>query len=641
MRNAAYIRVSSDKQDVSRQKTSCVSCATKLGLTINRWFEDSDGKNPRHRSAKRKDFQRLLTAVRSGEIDTIIVDSQDRFGTKDAFEWSTFVGLLREHSCELYDSNCRKLSADDDGAVLTGVVGALTSKREQREKAHRNISGKVKHAKKGEYQGGYPPYGFDVVCFGPDGKEKWRSLYVGHFDRWKVYPNGKREHFKGKNVTPAKDTTDTLRLRPSIESDRLKTVKQVFKWYTTEDISPRHIAERLNETQISPVFGEAWYKQTVKAMLQNPIYLGIPTWNKRAGSEFVEYVNGEFREVASNQKAGRRRVPADFIQPDKPEFMPVIDQKTFATAQRKLDEYSKKSNKPREAPHAAELWLRPFLFCGHCDKPMHATAGRSTRGMYPSYFCGTYNKFGAKNPTGCHCHRVKHEVIEQTVELYLKQTAPKIAKLLKATDTGDIEEIKPILENVNGAAGAFSGVACEILAFVEDHANEGELAKLIKQGKGFTGSYGILFERVRPRLEKQLIDKQAEIDKMLDDFTDLPDRLRHRAIERMQPLQDEIDDLGLQLKDWRGPYANLRQQLDARQEGMTRAQKTIRKEGAERQKADALRGVIDRIVCHFHHTKKASKSGEHNGKSILDRVEIFPVSGGKVCFSAEPPPEQD
>src|SRR5690606_8344712 len=130
------------------------------------WFEDSDGKNPRHRADKRQNFQALLKSVQAGRFERIIVDSQDRFGTKDAYEWGKFMSLLRDHGCELIDSQGRLLSGDDEGAVLTGVVGALTSKREQREKAHRNISGKINYARKGEYQGGYAPYGTDIVCFG-------------------------------------------------------------------------------------------------------------------------------------------------------------------------------------------------------------------------------------------------------------------------------------------------------------------------------------------------------------------------------------------------------------------------------------------------------------------------------------------
>ncbi len=631
MTTAAYIRVSSDKQDVTRQRTNISAAAGRLGQPIGQWFEDSEGKNPRHKAEQRKEFQRLLKAVKARAVDTIFVDSQDRFGTKDAFEWGEFISILRKHGCQLIDSTGRKLSADDDGAVLTGVVGALTSKREQKEKAHRSIGGKVTNAKKGEYQGGYAPYGLDVVCFGPDGKEKWRTVYIAHFDRWKVYPNGKRERFTGKNVTPAKDSTDTLRLRPSIEKERLKFVKQVFKWFTAEDITPQQIANRLNDLQVKPVFGEAWYKHTIRAMLANPVYLGRPTWNKRGASEFIEYVGGQLREV-NGAKRGRHRDASDFVQPEKPEFPPVIDDKTWEAAQAKLKPKGKKHKRP---PHNAELWLRGFLHCGHCGKPMHGSAGNSTPYLKPSYLCGTYNKYGAKNSQGCRCHRVQHSYLEPLVLRYVEETAPKLAKLLKATEGGDLEEIRPILAAVNGSAGAFSQVACDVLAFIGENADDAEVAKLLKQGRDFAEVYGVVFERLRPKLEGQIAGKEAELDKLLDQYATLPEKLRQRAIDRMEPVQAELDDLKGRLIDWRGPYQRLRAELDARREGLAKARATIGKAGAERQKADALRGVVDKIVCHFRYEQK---KGSNYAKSYLDRVEFVAVSGESLSFSAEASP---
>lgn len=387
----------------------------------------------------------------------------------------------------------------------------------------------------------------------------------------------------------------------------------------------------LKRLEDMPVFSEAWYKQTVKELLRNPVYIGLPAWNKRAGSEFVEYVGGQFRELNGKTPRSRRRAQTDYVQPDKPEFAPIIDRETWNTVQRKLAESSSKAGK-RRAPHTAELWLRPFMVCGHCGKPMHATNGKTTRGLFQSYFCGTYNRFGSKNPTGCHCHRVKHDVIEAIVVAYLKRTAPKLAKLLSATEGGNMDEIKPILEAVNGTAGAFQGVATEVLSFVEDNGTDRETAKLLRQGKPFVEIYAVLFERVRPKLEKQIAAKQAELDKLIDGYATLPDRLRQRAIARMEPLQADVDDLRAQLTDWRTPYVNLREQLAQRREAMDHAKRTISRDGAGRAKSDALRGVIDRIVCFYRHTKTAKQA--NNGKSYLERVEIYPVSGDAISFSA-------
>ena len=83
---AAYVRVSSDKQDTARQERRIQAA----GIPIALWFRDAEGKNPRDLPHKRPEFQCLLRAVEAGLLDKIIVDRQDRFGVADAFQWGKF-----------------------------------------------------------------------------------------------------------------------------------------------------------------------------------------------------------------------------------------------------------------------------------------------------------------------------------------------------------------------------------------------------------------------------------------------------------------------------------------------------------------------------------------------------------------------
>ena len=67
---AAYIRVSSDKQDVQRQ-TSAIQAS---GFPIAEWFRDDEGKNPRDQAERRPAFQAMLKAVEAGLVNVIVVD---------------------------------------------------------------------------------------------------------------------------------------------------------------------------------------------------------------------------------------------------------------------------------------------------------------------------------------------------------------------------------------------------------------------------------------------------------------------------------------------------------------------------------------------------------------------------------------
>ena len=160
---------------------------------------------------------------------------------------------------------------------------------------------------------------------------------------------------------------------------------------------------------------------------------------------------------------------------------------------------------------------------------------------------------------------------------------------------------------MNGTAGAFSGVACELLSFVEDNGTRQSDGEDAAGGQAIRRNLRRPIERVRPKLEKQIAAKQVELDKLIDDYGALPGRLRQRAIARMEPLQAEVDDLQAQLTDWRGPLVNLREQLAQRRAAMDHAKQTIARDGAGRAKSDALRGVIDRIVCHYRQQRRQNR----------------------------------
>ena len=53
----AYIRVSDEDSDPERQRTTIRNWASKQGVEIAMWFEDTVGRNPRDESEKRVQFQ--------------------------------------------------------------------------------------------------------------------------------------------------------------------------------------------------------------------------------------------------------------------------------------------------------------------------------------------------------------------------------------------------------------------------------------------------------------------------------------------------------------------------------------------------------------------------------------------------------
>ena len=610
---ASYIRVSSEKQDTQRQRDAIDGWAARHTLPILFRFEDSEGRNPRDQSAKRADFQALLKAVEARKVDTVIVDAQDRFGTRDAHEWGKFISHLRDYDCELWSVERGLLSGDDDASILNGTLGAMTSAREQRDKSNRNLGGKIAKAKRGEYQGGYPPFGIDVACFGTDGKEKWRVEYLGgHFQREKIYPDGSRERFDGKGNFPAKDPSDVLRYRPTVNAERLAAAQQIFEWYASEDISPAAIGERLKKLGVTPNVGGRLDKTKIRTLLQNPIYLGYPAFNKRSGSRFYGYVNGQIQPANGKGKSTRRQ-QSDYVQPPEPEFLPIVSEEIWQKVQAKIKGTSFAANGRRSrasrTEHNSELWLRPYIYCGKCGKPMWSNTPVSTdvrKGLtYASYRCSTHGIHGKENPTGCRCHRVKAELVNSIVEEYLDETAPHLREMVEATE-GNPGLFHAAFDRLAETLYSRNKLAGEMIRMTGGDWNPLNLS----------ASYGAAYMRRLPEIAQAIEVKEDALDKMVEDFRGLSARLRDRANRRMEALQEEIDALRRQHDDLRKPWELTCEEIRQRAEAMELAAASQGSGG--RITPELLRGVVEKILCHFRYK---------GSKSYLESVEILPSNG--------------
>ena len=184
---------------------------------------------------------------------------------------------------------------------------------------------------------------------------------------------------------------ETLKYRPSIIAERLKYVVLIFTWYVTESISPGKIAARLNDLGVSPVFGPLWHQGVVKYLLSNPVYVGHPTYNKASGSRFMEFCGGQVKAV--NGKKTRTRDQSDQIRPDALEFAAIIDPEVFDKAQAKLAAIKTRAYR---APRTASLWLKGFVYCATCGKPMRGNNGTAGNGQEPGYLCTEYGRWGKR-----------------------------------------------------------------------------------------------------------------------------------------------------------------------------------------------------------------------------------------------------
>ncbi|HEV8066558.1 MAG TPA: recombinase family protein [Planctomycetaceae bacterium] len=638
-RIAAYVRVSSDQQDTTRQEQSIKDWAKRNGLKIADWFTDNKGRNPRDKGDKRLNFQRLLALVRTGSVDAIVVDSQDRFGGKDTAEFFRYVADLRDNGCELWSVAQGHLSGEDDASVLTSTLGAMTSKREQSEKGLRSLEGRIKTVKAGLYQGGYPPYGCDVVCFDGNDKPKWRLIWNGNFKRLKINVDGTQQEYIGKDNLPGRDRTDTLRLQPTIRKERIKAINSIFRWFATESISPLQICNRLKVARVDPLFDGGWSKQRVKELLGNPAYIGMPVMNRRAGGRHWEFVDGKMQPVKAIKgkvKAGRKRETTDYIFPDKPVFKPIVPIDIFNAVQKKLENasarYKDLAIKPR-SPRIASFYLRNVVYCGRCGRPMRVWNETYGDKVYRSYFCPTYGTHGINNPTGCRSHRVKADVLESLVDSYLKETHSKIATLLSRKSDDPTE---PLTGDWNDKADELLAIQSRMQQFNKGQGKivPSSLLKRLNGKKAIVQDlrlYQYIYNKRKPELEREYkrLDREhtGEVAKV-QRFPSTATKAIAKANKRILEIEPMMATIETQLQRVDGRFHELVADLIHRGKTITAIREKVSTEAQFRRKAELVKSVIGMAVCHFQPIESTGKVRQ----SKLVRVEVFPHDGAAVSI---------
>jgi len=628
-RGAAYVRVSygEDVDDSEAQRIAIKEWAVRHELKITVWYQDIEGRNSRHKAVQREEFQRMLRDIRAGRLDWVVVRSQDRFGVKHQHEFGKFVCDFIDNDCDLWTIRDELLNSTEDAAVFTSTVGNVTSRKEQILKGERALSGKLKHTARGEWQGGYVPYGYDVVCEDRSSEvERWRVVILKMiptkkvWHRLQIFPDGKtQERCDGKGRFPRKQDNERFVLAPSILTERVETAKEIFTLFASGSWTVRGLCKRLNQGKIDPIVGEGWYHTRLKPMLANPVYyVGATVYNKNSHGGFCWRSGGKFiipPERKGKVVTGRKNDKKDWVFP--PASTAIITEELWKEVQTRLT--SAKTTIKRGL-RDERLWLAGLLVCGKCGQKM---TGNSQDG--PNYRCTTYTKFGKVNPYNCRLHRVTQEKVETLVNQYLETIAPDVKALLATQENPAL--LSDVHKNLATREQELWNVFGRMKKYLEDR-------EIIVRGQGegqlnaILDTYRYNFDRDREKLEVELTEKEFQLRDLVTKINRIPATAKN-ALAVQQKLIEEVDTCVADLKARLAPltdqldvvYADL-VQLDA---SLTAALKAAPGDDARR-KALTLRRVVERIVLHFDHTERPAKDRRSKHKTVQVSVLTSTVS---------------
>ena len=161
IRAAIYVRISLDRVGrglgVGRQQADCEALAERLGATVVRVFIDNDLSA--YSGKPRPAYRELLAAVGRGEFDVVLVWHTDRLH-RSPLELEEWITACDPHSVAVHGVKAGELDlATSSGRAVARTLGAWA--RYESEHASERINAKMDDkAAKGEFLGGYRPFGY-------------------------------------------------------------------------------------------------------------------------------------------------------------------------------------------------------------------------------------------------------------------------------------------------------------------------------------------------------------------------------------------------------------------------------------------------------------------------------------------------
>ncbi|NGP46822.1 recombinase family protein [Bacillaceae bacterium SIJ1] len=378
-RVAFYIRLSREDKSVKEESESITNQRLILTDFLEQQVDDDyffvdeyvdDGVSGTT-DEERESFQRLLTDIKKGKINCVIVKNLARSFRNNADQsyylgdWFPrnnvrFISLYQQPIDTYKDPN----NAQNIAVPIQGVLN---------EEHARGTSESVRRT-------------FD--------KKREKGLHIGSFAAYGYL----------------KDPQDKNAL--ILDEEAAENVKCIYAWFL-EGMSKNAIVRKLNE---SGILCPSAYKRSKGMKYKNPnAEGGNPLWSAMTVTNILknqiyigDMVQGRHR-IKSYKIHVQEKVPEDewFIVENT--HKPIISREVFA----KVQELLKKNT--RTAPKQKKLHLfSGFLRCADCGKAL--TRSKVRRNVY--YYCRTYKD---QSKAACTKHTMKHNFLEKAVLYAIKQ----------------------------------------------------------------------------------------------------------------------------------------------------------------------------------------------------------------------------
>lgn len=290
---------------LAHHRSTLNTLAERMGVTIGRWY--SDGIKSGEKIEGRDGMQSLLFDVQAGAWDGVLVVEVERLTRGDLIDQGTVLRSFADTSTLIITPH-KVYDPSSEADMEYFEFGMFMSRREFKTINKRLIAGREASVREGQYIGQQAPYGYD-------------KARVGGM----------------KTLVPNQDAGH---------------VAFIFEEYSKGE-SYRRIAHSLDLMGASPKKGAKWNPNSIRNIVNNPVYIGKIRWNTTKQTPYYEN--------------GRRRYKT--VQSDDPIVVdglhePIISQELWDRAKRRTD----------AAPVRGEYQMRNhygrILVCAECGKSL-------------------------------------------------------------------------------------------------------------------------------------------------------------------------------------------------------------------------------------------------------------------------------
>lgn len=302
LKGAAYIRVSTDRQDEyspDAQKRLIYEYAEKNNIMLSPDHIYTEIGISGKKADKRPEFQRMIANCKSKDhpIDVILVWKFSRFA-RNQEESIFYKNMLSRIGIDVVSIS---------EPIPEGFIGELVQRifEWMDEYYSINLAGEVRRGMTQKVlTGGYvakAPYGYDHVKMGT----------------------------------------------PTINEKQASVVKSIYNKFAYQSLGTSTIARQLNNSGIRTGTGNTWCPKTIKYILQNPFYIGFIRWDYQPSDVTGRHINNDYMRIKGTHE-------------------PIIDENTFNITQDNLKLLTTSTGSKRTYTETRKHWLSGMVKCSSC-----------------------------------------------------------------------------------------------------------------------------------------------------------------------------------------------------------------------------------------------------------------------------------